>query len=111
MTLLPVDSNDNVIPALALKTGGAQTIVVVTSSSARNPIAFSESTRIVSLYADVPLYLNFGESDVNAASDDHYFPAGIYYDFSIGGNGNDHTPYVSALAAEENGTLYISEKK
>ena len=111
MTLLPVDSNDNVIPALALKPDGAKTVSAMTSISTRNATPFDSATRVLSLYADVPVYIRFGEANVEAGSSDHYFPANVYYDFSIRGNGSDHTPYVAVLAAEENGTVYISEKR
>ena len=110
MTLLPTDINDNIIPALRLKDSGAHSIDV-TATAAENATAFDPKTRVISLYTTVPVYLAFGVSDtVTATSSDHYFPAGIYYDVAIGGDGSAQTPYISALRADTDGTLYISEK-
>ncbi len=107
-TILPTDSNDHVIPALRLKDGAAQTISA-TGTTAKNATAFNASTRVVTLYADVPVYLAFGDSSVTATASDHYFPEGTYYSFSIGGDGSAHSTHVAALAFASNGTVYISE--
>ncbi len=109
-TLLPIDSNNNAIPALRLKDGGAQSIAVNTSSSVRNAVALTAETRIISLYTTGAVYLRFGDSSVVATSTDHYFPDGVYYDLSIGGNGTEHTPYVAALAVDTDSIVYVSEK-
>lgn len=110
MTILPKDINDNIIPALRFKDGAAQSISV-TATAAENATAFDANTRVISLYATVPVYLKFGVSDtVTATSSDHYFPAGVYYDVAIGGGDSAHLPYVSALRVSEDGALFISEK-
>ncbi|MGH1374789.1 MAG: hypothetical protein ACRBCK_00455 [Alphaproteobacteria bacterium] len=109
-TLMPKDVNDNPIPALRLKDGGAHTITIG-ASSARNASAFNAGTRIISLYSDVPVYLTFGDSSVSADTNDHYFPAGTYYDISIGGDHSAHYTHVAALQTTTSGTLYISEKE
>ena len=109
-TVLPKDMNDQTIPALRLKTDGAHQISV-SATAAVNSTAFDSDTQIISLYADVPVYLKFGVSDtVTATTADHYFPAGIYYDLSIGGGSAGQFSYVSALRVSDDGTLYISEK-
>ena len=107
-TILPTDSNDHVIPALRLKSSGAQTISA-TASTAKNATAFDAATRVVTLYADVPVYLAFGDASITATTSDHYFPEGTYYTFSIGGDSCAHDTYVAALAFAANGTVYISE--
>lgn len=109
-TILPTDMDDNVIPAVRLKSGGAHSISF-TGASARNTGAFNAETRIVSLYATEPVYVKFGTSTVTATSSDHYFPAGIYYDFAIGGDKVGHYTHVAALQVSSAGTLYISEKE
>lgn len=109
-TLLPKDSNNETIPALRLKNGGAHQITV-TSASNRNATAFSDSTRIISLYSTVPAYIAFGNSDINADTNQHYLPAGLYYDISIGGDDTAHYTYIAAIRAEQDGILYISEKE
>lgn len=109
-TLLPQDSNDNPIPALRMKTGKAHKINIG-ASSARNTTAFENTTQIIGLYADAPLYLAFGDANVTATTDDHFFPAGIYYDLSIGGDHARQYTHIAVLGAAGTGTLFISEKE
>lgn len=111
-TLLPKDADNNAIPALRLRNNGAHTLAVSTTSIS-NSVAFDESTKVISLYATVPVYINFGDASVTATSNDHYFPAGVYYDIALsGGSGKGaHHDYIAVLRAEEDGTLYISEKE
>ncbi len=109
-TLLPQDQNDNPIPALRLKSNGAHQITIGVAS-ARNTTAFSEQTRIISLYADTPVYLAFGDSSVTATTNDHYFPADTYYDIAIGGDHSAHYTHLAVLQTTQPGTLYISEKE
>jgi len=109
-TFLPTDMDDNVIPAVRLKSGGAHSISV-TATSARNTTAFNADTRIISLYATGPVYVKFGDSSVTATTSDHYFPSGIYYDFSIGGDKVGHNTHVAVLQVSAACDLYISEKE
>lgn len=111
-TLLPKDADNNVIPALRLRENGAHTLSV-SATTTRNSVAFSEETKVISLYSTTPVYLAFGDESVTATSNNHYFPAGIYYDIAItGGAGKGpHNAYISALSADESGELYISEKE
>lgn len=109
-TLLPQDTNDNPIPALRLKQGGAHAITV-TATSARNTTAFASDTQIISLYATSAVYIKFGNSSVTATSADHYFPAGIYYDIAIGGENSAHYTHIAVLRTDTDGYLYISEKE
>ena len=109
-TLLPRDSENNIIPAVRLKAAGAHSIAAG-AASARNSTAFGDETRIVSLYATVPVYVKFGTSGVTATSSDHYFPAGVYYDFSIGGGKVGHYTHMAVIRASSDGTVYISEKE
>lgn len=111
-TLLPKDADNNAIPALRLKSGGAHELSV-TSASTRNSQPFDGSTKVVSVYATAPVYLNFGGSSVSATSSDHYFPAGVYYDIAVsggGGKGSKNT-HVAAISVDEDATLYVSEKE
>lgn len=110
-TILPMDSFDNVIPALRLKTGGAHNLAEATGASARNSAAFHGATRVVSLYATGPVYVAFGDSSVSASSSDHYFPADTYYDFAIGGDRVAQASHVAVLAADSACTVYVSEKE
>jgi len=109
-TLLPTDVNNNIIPALRLKPDGAHSISV-SAVSARNSISFSSDTKIISLYATAPIFINFGNSSVVADNTDHYFPAGIYYDVALGGDtGSSQFTHISVIRAETDCNLYISEK-
>lgn len=109
-TLLPQDQNDNPIPALRLKSGGAHK-VSAGASSTNNATAFNENTKIIGLYADAPVYIAFGNSSITATTDDHFFPAGIYYDVSIGGDHSAHYSHIAVLQAAGSGTVFISEKE
>jgi len=110
-TLLPTDANDNLIPAMRLRSSGSHTISALTSGSARTSTAFNTGTRVVSLYATGPVFLKFGDETVTASNSDHYYPTGVYYDFAIGGDEVDQYTHVVALAADADCTLYISEKE
>lgn len=109
-TILPTDVDNNPIPAVRLKDGGAHSIAV-TAASARNTAAFDADTRIVSLFATGPVFLRFGGASVTAAATDHYFPGGVYYDFSIGGERTAQYSHVAVIRADQDCTLYISEKE
>lgn len=110
-TLLPTDADDNIIPAMRLKSGGAHSISALTSGSTRTSTAFGTETRVVSLHATGPVFIKFGDSTVTASSSDHYYPSGVYYDFAIGGDKVDQYTHIAALATDSNCTLYISEKE
>ncbi len=110
-TFLPQDADNNVIPALRLRSGAGAHSITASGSSARNSTAFHADTRVVSVYATVPVYLNFGDSGVTAAASNHYFPEGVYYDFSVGGAPASHFTHVAVLQVSGGGTVYISEKE
>ena len=111
-TLLPKDADNNAIPALRLRNNGAHTVSAGVAA-ARNVTAFSNETKVVSLYSTGAVFLKFGDDTVTATTADHYFPSGVYYDIAItGGSGKGpHNAYLSVLRESEDGTLYISEKE
>jgi len=108
-TKLPLDVNDNPIPALRLRDGGAH-LVNSGNTSARNVAAFDDQTRVVSVFATEAVYLRFGDQSVVASSSDHYFPAGVYYDVALGGDGVAHDTHVAVLQVSSAGNVYLSEK-
>lgn len=112
-TLLPKDADNNIIPALRFRNGGAHTIATSAVSSTQNAIAFNSETKVVSVYATEPVFIAFGDNTVSATSSDHYFPAGVYYDVAIsGGSGKSSQDfYLAVLAESVDGVLYISEKE
>ena len=111
-TLLPKDADNNIIPALRLKSSGGAHALAATATSARNSMAFATTTRVVSIYATGPVFVRFGNDTVTATSSDHYYPQGVYYDFAVsGGDKGSHTPYVSVLAVSTDCAVYVSEKE
>lgn len=110
-TILPTDDYDHAIPALRFRQGGAHS-VATSGTSNRNVVAFKADTVVVSLYATEPVYMNFGDDNVTADGTCHYFPAGVYYDVSIGDSSDRaHYSHISVMAADGDGVLYISEKQ
>lgn len=110
-TLMPKDDNEQAIPALRLRPGGAHQITV-TASSRTNTTPFAETTRVIGVYATGPVFIRTGAAGVSAAASDHFFPGGVYYDISLGDrrHGTRHS-HLAAVRADHDCTLYISEKE
>ena len=109
MTLLPTDTNNNPIPVMRPRPGFSQS-VAVTATSARNATAFDPATRVVGLYATVPMFVRLGNSSVVATTTDHYLPADTYMDISVAGATAQSYSHIAAVRASSDGTLYLSEK-
>ena len=110
-TLLPKDADNNPIPALRLKSGGAHKISA-TGTSARNASAFHADTKVVGVYADGPVYIALGGASVTASNTGHFLPADLYYDLAVSGGMNGaQATHIAVLAAGANCTVYISEKE
>lgn len=109
-TLLPTDADNNPIPAVRFKNGGAHALASG-AGSVRNDTAFDGATRVVSLYATEDVYINFGDSNVTASASDHFFPKNTYYDVAIGGDRTVQSTHIAALQVSAAGTLYVSEKE
>lgn len=106
----PLDANQNPIPALALKPTGAHTIAA-NAGVTRNAVAFPFTTKVVSIYATVPVFIQFGASDVTASPSTHYFPDGVYYDFAINAEQESAITHLAVIrAGTTDGTVYVSEK-
>ncbi len=110
-TFLPQDSNDNPIPVLGLKPSGAHEISATTGASMINSTALDAATRVISLYAEEAVYVTFGDATATASAADHYFPAGVYYDFALGGDKTAHNTHVAVRSVSTDGKVYISEKR
>lgn len=108
--IMPQDQDGHPIPAIRLKSGGSHT-VNTSATTARNSTAFDEDTRVISVYATEPVFIAFGDETVSANASDHYFPANVYYDFSIGGDKVGQYTHIAAVAASAAGVVYISEKE
>ncbi|MEM6903040.1 MAG: hypothetical protein AAF556_07360 [Pseudomonadota bacterium] len=107
-TSLPIDSQGNAIPALRPRPGAAHEIAV-TSTSARNAVAFADDTQIIGVFASVPSKIALGDNTVTATSIDHFVPAGQYLFFSIGMATRGRASHIAVIATDGDGTLYISE--
>ncbi len=108
-TLLPTDANNFPIPALRLRTGGSHAITV-TATSARNATAFNAATRVISLYATVPIFVRLGDNTATAVATDHYIPADTSLDIAVAGDNEQTATHIAAIRASSDGTLYVSEK-
>jgi P pilus assembly chaperone PapD len=95
---------------MRLRDSGAHAITAG-GTSARNSTAFNAQTQVISVYATTPVYLNFGDNTVTASNTDHYYPAGVYYDFAIGSTRTGHNTHLAVLSASGTGTVYVSEKE
>ena len=109
VTFLPRDADDGIIPALRLRPGAAQTLSA-TASSVRNTAAFNVETRVIGVYATVPVFVRLGDSTVTATSTDHYIPADTYMDIAVGGGVPDQYTHIACVRASSDGTVYLSEK-
>lgn len=112
-TLLPRDDDNNIIPAMRLIDGGAH-VIAASATSNRNASPFAATTRVVSVYATGPVFVQFGKGSVTATTSDHYYPDGIYYDFALSGGFSGkslHYTHIAVLAAADDCSVYISEKE
>lgn len=108
-TLLPCDDNDQAIPALHLKDGGAHTLPI-TGTAARTARPFDAGTRVIAVYATAAARLRTGGATVAASAEDHYLPSGLYLYLSVSGGRDLRHTHLSVLSADEgDGTLHISE--
>ena len=107
---LPLDQNGLAIPAVELIDGGAHHVnIAVAATKNATPFMAADGkygARIISLYATQDCFIKMGDNAVVATAADHFFPAGIYYDFSIKRN----VEYISVLRSTADGVLHISEK-
>lgn len=104
---MPIDTNGNAIPALALRRGGGAHTIPFNTTSARNAVAFD--SQLCSLYATQPCYIEFGGPTVVATASSHFYPGGVLYDMDLH-DGNTLATHIAVLRTTADGTLYVSEK-
>ena len=110
LTELQTDKNGHKIPVLSLLPAGGH-VIAAGGTTTRNSIAFREDTKVVSVFSTTDVFIKFGGDDVSATTGDHFFPAGIYYDFSLGGeNTAGRFLHLAVLQANTSGSVYVSEK-
>lgn len=106
-TFLPRDDDQEPIPALRLRPGGAHALEL--GSDSVRTTAFAPRTRVIAVYATAPAHVRTGGAGVVAAADDHYLPAGVYLHLSVGDDRKGAHTHLAARRAEADGTLHISE--
>jgi hypothetical protein len=105
-TTMPLDRNNNPIPALRLSGDKAHTLTAGAVSS-KNITAFDADTRVVMVTPLIDVTVRFGGASVVAASTDHYLLGGIPYQFAVE---PAFTPYLAVLrVGATDGAVKISE--
>lgn len=112
MTYFPTDRSGHPVPALSLKSGGGHAIAFTDASDAVNAIAFSDDTRVISIWSDSNFYIELGGEDVVVPSDgtEHVLNAPSPIFISIGdGVVSNHKKFIAVKGVSDSGTLYVSE--
>jgi len=109
---MPNDDQGQLIPVLGFKQGGAHSKTI--TSSAANATTVASGTKVITLVCDVAAFFNIGNSTVTVGTSDHFIPANVPYDISLGSSyttvaGLDTT--VNVVAVSTSGTSYISERE
>jgi C4-dicarboxylate transporter len=95
-------------PITGYKAQGGQTFALSTSS-ARNPAAFSQG--VVTIIATADCFFELGDSTIEAtvpasAGASHFLKADTYLDLVLGG-----ATHIAAITASGSGTFYVSERE
>ena len=110
----PRDAAGAAIPVLRFRSGSAQKLTSVTSSTAQRSSAFSTGAQVITVTATEPMYFATGDSSVTATSDSHYVPSGVPLDMALGTDVSstiDYHTHISVIAVKTTGTVYISERE
>lgn len=110
-TSAPKDADGVALQALRpLLTAGSHQIIV-TSTTARNSIAFGSASSALSLWALQDMFVRFGDSTVTATTSDHFIPKEMWLTFSLGGDLLTAATHIAAIRDITDGTLHISEQE
>lgn len=104
--MMVTDAKGNPIPALAMVDGVAHKIACGATTN-RNANPMPEKAFIYGIYSDVAFYFRTGDANVVATTNDHYFPAQLYYDPVMP---EGHTHIAVLRAGTTDGTVWISVK-
>lgn len=110
----PRDSGGSPIPVLRFRSGGAQALSSVTSSTAQRTSAFTSGTQVITVTASTAMYFATGDSSVTATSSSHYLESGIPMDMALGmdiSSTTDYHTHASFIAVSSTGAVYISERE
>lgn len=111
ITQLAVDNYGKSVPLLATRAlgGKPQAVTSTTSTAFLLTLPDNGAPGAVGLYATQDMYVAFGASNVTAAATaaahDAFIPAGGYREFAVAVS----RPYIAAIRATADGTLYITQ--
>jgi hypothetical protein len=110
MSKQPKDDANESIPVLSLKLNGAQQIA--SSGASARSTAFSETTRVITVYSTQDIFAEIGDSSVEAnQSTSHFIPASVPYDLGLGTDINQREQrYLAVIQVSTGGTVYVSER-
>lgn len=108
-TLLPLDDNDNPIPALRYLEGGAHKAEGAAAATAL--IALDEDTELLSIKTTGEITVAFGDENVVADADDHGFLAGETDVIPVSDpfTGEQEYSHISIYFVDA-GKVYVSER-
>jgi hypothetical protein len=112
MSKQPRDDGNAAIPVLSYRPQRGQR-VPYTTAAARSA-QFSDSVRVISIYATDSCFIELGGSSVQAnISNSHFIPGGIYMDISLGSDldARATAKYISVVSEGNEGILYVSERE
>lgn len=104
---LPQDRNAKPIPVLSFRRAGGAHQIAIGASSARNATALV--SKVISVYATVDCFVEFGDVTVSATATTHFIPAGAYIDLDTD-NGVSRATHIAVIHPTNSGTLYVSER-
>ena len=113
MSTQPRDDDNAPIPVLGLRPGKGHTVPYTTASANTSP-TFDTPTRVVTIFSTSNAFIQTGAATVTvAASNGHFLPAQTLVDISLGSetNPSDNDKFISILAQDTDGTLFISERE
>ena len=110
----PRDSAGAAIPVLRFRSGSAQKLTSVSSSTAQRSSTFTSGTQVITVTVTEPMYFATGDSSVTADATDHYITSGVPLDMALGTDISstvDYHTHVSFIAVSSTGAVYISERE
>ena len=110
MSKQPKDDANVSIPVLSLKPNGGQQIV--SSGASARSTAFAETTRVITVYSTQDVFVEIGDSSVEAnQSTSHFVPSGVPYDLGLGTDINQREErFLAVIQVSTGGTVYVSER-
>lgn len=107
-TLLPRDDDNQPIPVLRPKQGGAR-YLQAGATSVRTASPFDPTTRVLRLYATGSVTFQTGGDGVVATPGSHLLPAGTIDFVSLGSAKQDRHTHLAVRAVDGAAEVYLSE--